>query len=112
MSVGRDGDQLVPGAAPELQDGPALPLGLGPVEVDGRPASGEHPVVQPSVRVEIHGARQVQAFASRWTISVRRSGEVAMLSRTHPGVPGAYDAPSLTIPRPRCSATAAASSWP
>ena len=33
MPVGRDGDQLVPGAAPELQDAPARPIGLGPVEV-------------------------------------------------------------------------------
>src|ERR1700685_4828258 len=34
MPVGRDGDQLVPGAAPEFQYAPALPVGAYPVEVD------------------------------------------------------------------------------
>src|ERR1700722_7465648 len=52
MPVGRDGDQLVPGAAPEFQYAPALPVGAGPVEVDCGPAAREHQVVQPRVRVE------------------------------------------------------------
>src|ERR1700691_3475635 len=52
MPVGRDGDQLEPGAAPEFQYAPALPIGVGPVEVDRGPAAREHQVVQPRVRVE------------------------------------------------------------
>src|SRR6476620_12265645 len=52
MPVGRDGDQLVSGATPEFQNTPALPIGLGPVEVDGRLATREQPVVQPRIRVE------------------------------------------------------------
>src|SRR5690242_10583210 len=52
MPVGRDGDQLVPGAAPEVQYAPALPTGVGPVEVDCGPVAREHQVVQPRVRVE------------------------------------------------------------
>jgi hypothetical protein len=52
MPVGRDGDQLVSSAAPEFQDTPALPIGLGPVEVDGRLATREQPVIQPRIRVE------------------------------------------------------------
>src|ERR1700722_11036596 len=52
MPVGRDGDQLVPGAAPEFQYAPALPAGAGPVEADCGPAAREHQVVQPRVRVE------------------------------------------------------------
>ena len=38
----RVGDQLVPGAAPEFQYAPALPIGAGPVEVDCGPAAREH----------------------------------------------------------------------
>src|SRR5688572_3344103 len=52
MPVGRDWDQLVPGSAPEFQYAPALPIGLGPVEVDCRHAAREHHVVEPRVRVE------------------------------------------------------------
>src|SRR5271156_1631282 len=52
MPIGRDGDQLVPGAAPEFQYAPALPIGVGPVEVDCGAAAREHKVVQPCVRVE------------------------------------------------------------
>src|SRR5674476_644139 len=50
--VGLDGDQLVPGAAPEFQYAPALPIGVRPVEVDCGPAAREHEVIQPRVRVE------------------------------------------------------------
>src|SRR5674476_1697762 len=39
MPVGRDGAQLVPGAAPERQYAPALPIGVGPVEVSCRRAA-------------------------------------------------------------------------
>jgi hypothetical protein len=46
------GDQLVSGAAPEFQDTPGLPIGLGPVEIDGRLATWEQPVIQPRIRVE------------------------------------------------------------
>jgi hypothetical protein len=42
MAVARDGDQLVPGAAPEFQYAPALAIGGGPVEVDCGPAASEH----------------------------------------------------------------------
>src|SRR3954453_10553418 len=52
MTVGGDGDQLVSGAAPEFQDTPALPIGLGPVELDGRLGNREQPVIQPRVGVE------------------------------------------------------------
>jgi len=57
MPVGRDGDQLVPGAAPEFQYAPALPIGVGPIEVDCGPATREHQVVQPRVRVELPDQR-------------------------------------------------------
>src|ERR1700722_20272811 len=52
MPVGRDGDQLLPRAAPEFQYAPALLIGVGPVEVDCGPAAREHEVIQPRVRVE------------------------------------------------------------
>src|SRR5699024_8650297 len=53
MPVGRDGEQLVSGAAPEFQDTPASPIGLDPVEVDRRLATREHQVVQSCVRIEL-----------------------------------------------------------
>ena len=52
MPVGCDRDQFVSGAAPKFQHTPALPVGLGPVEVDGRLATREQPVIQPRIRVE------------------------------------------------------------
>lgn len=45
MPVSSDRDQLAPGAAAQLQDGPTLTVGLGPVEVNRLLASGEQPVV-------------------------------------------------------------------
>lgn len=44
---------------------------------------------RPVARVGSTRTRQVQAVASRSTISVSRSGEVAMLRRTWPVEPGA-----------------------
>src|SRR3954464_10223868 len=52
MPVGSDGDQLVAGAAPELQDAPSRPIGLRPVEVRCGSAAGKHEVVELRVRVE------------------------------------------------------------
>src|SRR3954451_18456014 len=52
MPVGSDGDQLVAGAAPELQDAPSRPIGLGPVEVRCGSTTGKHEVVELRVRVE------------------------------------------------------------
>ena len=76
MPVGRDRDQLVPGAAPELQDGPALPSGLGPIEVDGLSATGEQPVVQPRVRVELL-AHEAPPSDGPWTPAFSADRRVA-----------------------------------
>src|ERR1700722_10960166 len=84
MTVGRDGDQLVPGAAAEFQYAPALPIGVGPVEVDCGPAAREHEVVQPRVRVErfTHEAPPPSDECSRWPqIRALASVSAAQLAR-------------------------------
>src|SRR5690348_38974 len=79
MLVGRDGDQLLPGAAPEFKDAPALPIRAGPVEVDCGPAAREHEVVQPRVRVERLTHEAPRPF--RWFQGEGRSPSISRSSR-------------------------------
>ena len=101
MPVGGDGDQLVPGAAPQLQDAPALPIRLGPVEVDGRPDTREQPVVQLRVRVEpfAHGAHPPRPAGTVPAVSPGLATESCVLARHHGSVPTAPDDDELELIR-------------